>query len=513
MNKFKLALFAVIAAGAVGCGGGGGGAGGDTANVESGSDGAVVVVDDGIQKHPFIHRDKSDNLKTLAAEEIDLNGDGLLDVAMFRTEREYGNSYVEAYINNGDRTFRFDPSIFASVGNQFRPLMDGVQKADLNADGRLDFVSRNDACFGDYTGDDCLPPLMSKADGTYEITTHPLLAKLGGGRSDLVDIDNDGDMDILYNDNIVNGLWQENVVFNVYENRSENGVAKYVEYKDILGSPKNIYGEFVNSVAIIDLNGDGLLDFMWGGGRWDGDDWVYETITPGFAYNKGNFRFEQATDIWLGEEFKTWSFYKNRIADYDGDGDMDIYVADGGYDGAWTETGAPGAKDAMLWNVDGRFFVDRGSEATWGFNGFSHQADIADINNDGHMDIVVGNGKTPYVTDYCVSTMPSGYETKVLKEMVRVMINDGTGSFTSQSHCTPRIVLTDEARDRLNLQHHWDRLGATLLLADFDGDGNVDYFQGDHGYADDFIAWGNGSTINFNDFYSFDGFTPNDLQK
>ena len=248
---------------------------------------------------------------------------------------------------------------------------------------------------------------MSKADGTYEVTTHPLLAKLGGGSSNLADFDNDGDMDILFFDHVVDYLWMETVSAHVYENRSENGVAKFVEHKDIFNSPKNIYGHFTNSVAFIDLNGDGLMDFMWGGGKWahdeNGGTWDVNggDVVPGFAYNKGNFNFEIEADIWLGEKFETWSFYKNRIADYDGDGDMDIFVADGGLD-VWTDGGAPGAKDAMLWNVDGKFFVDRGNENTWGFNGFTHQMDTADVNNDGHPDLVVGYGTTQYTIDHCV---------------------------------------------------------------------------------------------------------------
>ena len=93
------------------------------------------------------------------------------------------------------------------------------------------------------------------------------------------------------------------------------------------------------------------------------------------------------------------------------------------------------------------------------------------------------------------------------------MLNDGTGTFTtSQNYCDTNITLTDEARDRLGIDPYYNRAAATLLLADFDGDGNVDYFQGDLGFADDFIAWGNGSTIEFDNFYSFDGFTPQDVE-
>ena len=48
MNKFKLSLLAVIAAGTVGCGGGGG-----TAGATSYAPGEVVV-DDGIERLPYV---------------------------------------------------------------------------------------------------------------------------------------------------------------------------------------------------------------------------------------------------------------------------------------------------------------------------------------------------------------------------------------------------------------------------------------------------------------------------
>jgi len=54
MNKFKLSLFAVIAAGVVGCGGGGGGGGGTgTTSYAPGE----VVVDDGIDRFPYVARE------------------------------------------------------------------------------------------------------------------------------------------------------------------------------------------------------------------------------------------------------------------------------------------------------------------------------------------------------------------------------------------------------------------------------------------------------------------------
>ena len=78
---------------------------------------------------------------------------------------------------------------------------------------------------------------------------------------------------------------------------------------------------------------------------------------------------------------------------------------------------------------------------------------------------------------------------------------------------TQRAVIGQQAGGRVFLFMHVSDLQKQVQhLADFDGDGNVDYFQGDLGFADDFIAWGNGSTIEFDNFYSFDGFTPQDVE-
>ena len=154
MNKFKLSLFAVIAAGVVGCGGGGGGGGGGGTGTTSYAPGEVVV-DDGIERFPYVAReayfeaqgngvDQADTVQTLWAENVDLNDDGFIDIVKYRTKSSYKNLYVEAYMNNGDRTFTRDESIFAAVGNNFRPVhIAGL--GDINADGKPDFVSSEPA--------------------------------------------------------------------------------------------------------------------------------------------------------------------------------------------------------------------------------------------------------------------------------------------------------------------------------------------------------------------------------
>ena len=119
MNKFKLSLFALIAATVVGCGGGGGGgtaandnettpvagsgAANDNGTTSVSTATANVVSDSGVSPaqtyipHTGIY-------KTLSVLDFDLNKDGVLDIVKFRsgTESGYTNLYVEAHINNGD---------------------------------------------------------------------------------------------------------------------------------------------------------------------------------------------------------------------------------------------------------------------------------------------------------------------------------------------------------------------------------------------------------------------------
>ena len=43
----------------------------------------------------------------------------------------------------------------------------------------------------------------------------------------------------------------------------------------------------------------------------------------------------------------------------------------------------------MLWNTNDKLFKDDGTSTTHTYMGFTHQSDIADIDNDGNVDIIV----------------------------------------------------------------------------------------------------------------------------
>jgi hypothetical protein len=291
----------------------------------------------------------------------------------------------------------------------------------------------------------------------------------------------------------------------VYENLSENGVLKFREHKDVLkiaddGTGRfDQYGLFVSDVARIDINGDGLLDFMYGGSGWDmaaqdgraatgtGDNTPgsYE-VQVAVAINNGDFTFrEGGNEVWVDDAAKAISpFYMVYVRDFDGDGDLDIYSANAGPDKPMPYGYYPGEPSMMLWNMGGKFFVDKGTELTWNNMGFTHQSDVHDIDNDGDLDLILGEqGNLP--REIC------GTESNLVG-MIRVLLNDGNGGFSiGQEMCLGTYVTGGEGTG--SPIEFWDDFQAGLEVMDLDGDGYGDIMSGDSGFAHDYVLYNDGN--------------------
>ena len=317
----------------------------------------------------------------------------------------------------------------------------GVALFDFDNDGRLDLYLVNGAPFGDYVPKGTIPQKTGprywnrlyhqKADGTFEdVTEKAGLEGVGYGMGVAAgDYDNDG-----YEDLFVTSLGGNHLYHN-----NGNGTFTDVTAKAGVGG-----SGWSTSAAWVDLDGDGFLDLVvLRYIRWDWDDvWcgsrqnrgychpdVFPPITMLVYHNNGNGTFtEEAHKLGLDKPAKGLGI---AIADYDGDGRPDIFVANDSMveylfhnrgNGTFEETGLEAGVAA---DGDGRTFAGMGT-------------DFADYDNDGRPDLFVDD---------------------LANQKYAIFHNDGDGTFSYDSYISGVAGLT-------LLHSGW---GARFL--DYDNDG------------------------------------------
>jgi len=204
------------------------------------------------------------------------------------------------------------------------------------------------------------------------------------------DIDNDGDLDLFFSDMPVyedkhggygrNALYQNNGSGH-FTNVSSWGISD--EENDSRGA------------IMLDINNDGWLDIYavnWG--------------EPCEMYlNEGNGHMRRIDRGANGPAGDASSKQGVTAADFDNDGDIDIYVC---------------RREAANWlfvNDGSGHFSERGDEYDVDYGGRSHGATFADVDNDGDLDLFVVNYAYPS------SDLP----------LMGIFINNGDGSFTDKT--------------------------------------------------------------------------------
>jgi enediyne biosynthesis protein E4 len=134
-------------------------------------------------------------------------------------------------------------------------------------------------------------------------------------------------------------------------------------------------------VALLDYDGDGLLDvFLPGGGQFTGPAKTDITGLPCRLYrNLGGFRFQDVTAA-VGLERTWWYTHGAAVADYDCDGWPDLLVTGYGRIGLFHNEANP---------AGGRRFVERTEQLKLTDDSWSTSAAWADVNGDGFPDLYV----------------------------------------------------------------------------------------------------------------------------
>jgi hypothetical protein len=312
------------------------------------------------------------------------------------------------------------------VRHPFGPINDktySVAVGDLNGDGHLDIVTGN---HGEQN-------VVYLNDGTGNFAT----ARIFGPDNDVTssvavgDLNSDGYLDIII------GNHGQNAVY------LNDGAGNFAAARNF--GPNN---SVTNSVVVGDVNGDGYLDIIVGN---NGQNVVY--------LNDGAGNFTTERNFGTGSD----NTYSVVLGDLNGDSHLDIVTGNSGQIVDERHTGEP---NMIYLNDGGGNFSTPRSFGTSSDRTFS--VAVGDLNGDGHLDIVTGNGDEPNLE-------PGIF----VGEQNILYLNDGTGNFSTSQAFGPN-----------------DDKTSSVVIADLDGDGYLDILVGNREQAN-FVYLNDGSATSF----------------
>jgi hypothetical protein len=325
---------------------------------------------------------------------IDANEDGKADLISVtvdgRQSTFYQSARIQLFINDGTGHF-VDGSSGLPNGGNMTGWADAVHVVDLDGDGHLDLVlniglsntsniAQGTVWRGDGAGHFVATSVSLRQtvgatlytdtkttiDAPSTTPRHPAPSQFNLVLA-VGDVDNDGKPDVV---SLARHF--------TYLNKSTPGsmVFEAVDWETTMGTTFPYQG------ALVDYTGDGLLDIVGSEGIASSSS----TSRPVTAWrNAGGGVFQTDTSAvpsTVGlQHGRQWL-----VADFDGDGRKDIYIADHG----WDASPFPGYPNTLLRNNGNGTF----SNASAGLSRkrtFTHGASMADVNGDGRIDIFENN--------------------------------------------------------------------------------------------------------------------------
>ena len=231
-----------------------------TCQTSSGSLGVLLGNGDGTFQ-PAVASD-SDGYLVAPGDLADINGDGKLDFVAGRCRLSgcfTGTGIVAVSLGNGDGSFQ--ATVNYRSGGQYP---EAVMVADVNGDGKPDLIAVN--CAAD-NGDDSCPGegvvgvLIGKGDGTFKAAVLYNSNVYSTRGATVADVNGDGRSDILV---------AAECGFGVCDNGGEGGISVLLGNGNGTFQTAVIYGSggcSADSVTVSDLNNDGKVDLLVAGGH------------------------------------------------------------------------------------------------------------------------------------------------------------------------------------------------------------------------------------------------------
>ena len=197
----------------------------------------------------------------------------------------------------------------------------------------------------------------------------------------LGDIDNDGDLDMIAG-NVGSGTEPRDGDFNrlYINNGTEN------PWEDVVGLDISSEYKITYSVVLGDIDNDGDLDLITGNYEYALDSAGYYTYYPEINCSYLNNSFNNP---WIGVEGtnlteETWSSYSIALGDVDNDGDLDLF------EGNMGQTNKLYLNNGTLYPWNGSAGIDITTDVY-----DTRVIAVGDVDNDGDLDMIAGNEDQP----------------------------------------------------------------------------------------------------------------------